>query len=77
VRDSRSENVPFEFEDHTRPRRRRIVRRSIERLVRSTGFGIETFGSAEDFLEFGNLDRTGCTMTPLLILMANAALEST
>ena len=34
-----------------------LFRRSVERLVRSAGFSVETFGSAEDFLERGNLDR--------------------
>ena len=33
--------------------------RSSERLVRLAGFRIEIFGSAEDFLERGDLDRTG------------------
>jgi FixJ family two-component response regulator len=37
-------------------------RRSVERLVRSAGFTVETFGSAEDFLERGNLDRTACAI---------------
>ena len=34
-----------------------LFRRSVERLVGSAGFSVETFGSAEDFLEHGNLDR--------------------
>jgi len=33
--------------------------RSSERLVRSAGFRIEIFGSAEDFLERCDVDRTG------------------
>jgi FixJ family two-component response regulator len=37
-------------------------RRSVERLVRSAGFSVEGFGSAEDFLERGNLDRTACAI---------------
>jgi len=37
-------------------------RRSVERLVRSAGFSVETFGSAEDFLERGNLDGTACAI---------------
>ena len=37
-------------------------RRSLERLVRSAGFRVETFGSAEDFLEHGNLDGTACAI---------------
>jgi FixJ family two-component response regulator len=39
-----------------------LFRRSIERLVRSAGFRVETFGSAEDFLERSNLDRTACAI---------------
>jgi FixJ family two-component response regulator len=39
-----------------------LFRRSIERLVRSAGFRVETFGSAEDFLERSNLDRTSCAI---------------
>ena len=39
-----------------------LFRRSVERLVRSAGFRIETFGSAEDFLERGNPDRTACAI---------------
>ena len=39
-----------------------LFRRSVERLVRSAGFSVETFGSAEDFLERGNLDRTACAI---------------
>ena len=39
-----------------------MFRRSIERLVRSAGFRVETFGSAEDFLERGDLDRTACAI---------------
>ena len=34
-----------------------LFRRSIGRLVRSAGFRVETFGSAEDLLERGDLDR--------------------
>jgi FixJ family two-component response regulator len=37
-------------------------RRSVERLVRSAGFRVETFGSAEDFLERANLDGTACAI---------------
>jgi FixJ family two-component response regulator len=37
-------------------------RRSVERLVRSAGFSVETFGSAEEFLELGNLDGTACAI---------------
>ena len=39
-----------------------LFRRSIERLLRSAGFSVETFGSAEDFLERGDLDRTACAI---------------
>ena len=39
-----------------------LFRRSIERLVRSAGYKVETFGSAEDFLEHGDLDRTACAI---------------
>ena len=39
-----------------------LFRRSIGRLVRSAGFRVETFGSAEDFLERGDLDRTACAI---------------
>jgi FixJ family two-component response regulator len=39
-----------------------LFRRSVERLVRSAGFRVETFGSAEDFLERGDLDRTACAI---------------
>ena len=39
-----------------------LFRRSIERLVRSAGFSVETFGSAEDFLDRGDLDLTACAI---------------
>ena len=39
-----------------------LFRRSIERLVRSAGFSVATFGSAEDFLEHADLDRTACVI---------------
>src|SRR6185436_20276625 len=39
-----------------------LFRRSLERLVRSVGFRVETFGSAEEFLERGNLDGTACAI---------------
>jgi FixJ family two-component response regulator len=39
-----------------------LFRRSIERLVRSAGFSVEKFGSAEDFLERGSLDRAACAI---------------
>ena len=37
-----------------------MFRRSIERLVKSSGYRTETFGSAEDFLDRGDLDQTAC-----------------
>jgi FixJ family two-component response regulator len=39
-----------------------LFRRSIERLVRSAGFRVETFASAEDFLERGDLEQTACAI---------------
>jgi FixJ family two-component response regulator len=39
-----------------------LFRRSVERLVGSAGFKVQTFGSAEDFLESGNLDGTACAI---------------
>src|SRR5262249_5680392 len=39
-----------------------LFRRSIERLLRSVGFRIEAFGSAEDFLEHGQLDLIACAI---------------
>ena len=39
-----------------------LFRRSIERLVHSAGFKVETFGSAEEFLERGSLDRIACAI---------------
>jgi FixJ family two-component response regulator len=39
-----------------------LFRRSIERLVRSAGFAVEAFGSAEDFLERGDLDQIACAI---------------
>src|SRR5262245_23656169 len=39
-----------------------LFRRSIERLVRSAGFRVATFGSAEEFLERGDLDGTACAV---------------
>src|SRR5262245_4975606 len=39
-----------------------LFRRSIARLGRSAGFRVETFGSAEDFLERGDMDRTACAI---------------
>ena len=39
-----------------------LFRRSVERLIGSAGFRVETFGSAEDFLERDNLDGTACAI---------------
>lgn len=39
-----------------------LFRRSVERLVGSAGFRVEGFGSAEEFLERGNLDGTACAI---------------
>src|SRR5688572_10407509 len=37
-------------------------RRSIERLVRSAGFSVASFGSAEDFLSSADWNRTACAI---------------
>ena len=39
-----------------------LFRRSIERLVRSAGFNVATFASAEDFLDSADLDRATCAI---------------
>jgi len=39
-----------------------LFRRSIERLLHTAGFKVETFASAEEFLEHGSLDRTACAI---------------
>src|SRR5262245_55240390 len=39
-----------------------LFRRSIERLFHSAGFHVETFSSAEDFLQRGDLDRVACAI---------------
>ena len=39
-----------------------LFRRSLERLVRSAGFNVATFGSAEDFLDSADLDRVTCAI---------------
>ena len=39
-----------------------LFRRSVERLVRSAGFRVEAFGSAEDFLERSDPERTACAI---------------
>jgi len=42
-----------------------LFRRSVARIVGSAGFTVETFGSAEDFLERGNLDGTACAIVDI------------
>lgn len=44
-----------------------LFRRSIERLVRSAGFRVETFGSGEDFLERGDLVGTACAILDMTL----------
>ena len=39
-----------------------LFRRSIARLVRSAGFNVATFASAEDFLDSADLDRATCAI---------------
>jgi FixJ family two-component response regulator len=39
-----------------------LFRRSVERLLRSAGFRVEAFGSAEDFLERDALDGAACAV---------------
>ena len=39
-----------------------LFRRSLARLVRSAGFSVVTFGSAEDFLASADLDRAACAI---------------
>ena len=36
------------------------IRRSLERLVRSGGYSVQTFVSAQQFLEHGNVEAPGC-----------------
>src|ERR1700733_6077266 len=42
------------------------VRRAARRLIRSFGFAVDTFASAEDFLACGRLDETACLVLDLL-----------
>jgi FixJ family two-component response regulator len=44
-----------------------LFRRSLERLVRSAGFRVAEFGSAEDFLERGDLDRIACAILDMML----------
>ena len=39
-----------------------LFRRSIERLLKSSGFRVETFESAEAFLQGGDVDGTACAV---------------
>lgn len=39
-----------------------LFRRSIERLVRSAGFTVTAFASAEEFLDSADLDRAACAI---------------
>ena len=39
-----------------------LFRRSIERLLKAIGFRVETFESAEAFLQDGDVDRTACAV---------------
>jgi two-component system response regulator FixJ len=39
-----------------------LFRRSVERLVRSAGFNVAAFASAEDFLDSADLDRATCAI---------------
>ena len=38
----------------------KLVRKSIERLIKSSGFRVQAFASAEDFLRYGNHRDTAC-----------------
>ena len=38
------------------------VRRAVERLLRASGFRVETFVSGDEFLEKVDADRTGCVV---------------
>jgi FixJ family two-component response regulator len=44
-----------------------LVRRSLERLVKSAGYRGESFASAEDFLEFGDRGKTDCLILDLML----------
>ena len=41
------------------------LRRSLGNLLRSVGFGVETFASAEEFLRFAQREDTGCLVLDL------------
>ena len=40
----------------------KLIRRSLTRLIKSLGFKVEAFASAEDFLQRGNLRDTACLL---------------
>ena len=44
-----------------------LVRRSLERLVKSVGYRGKGFASAEDFLEFGDREGTDCLILDLML----------
>lgn len=50
-----------------------LFRRSVARIVGSAGFRVETFGSAEDFLERGNLDGTACAIVDIRLPGTNGS----
>src|SRR5262245_39933817 len=49
-----------------------LFRQSVARLVGLAGFRVETFGSAEEFLERGNLEATACAILDMKLLGMNA-----
>jgi len=49
-----------------------LFRRSIERLVRTAGFNVATFASAEDFLDSADLDRVTCAILDMRLPGMNA-----
>lgn len=38
------------------------IRKSLQRLLKSAGFRVETFGSAEDYLRHGSRNKTACML---------------
>jgi len=42
-----------------------LLRASLERLIRSFGYVVETFSSAGDFLEFARSDQTSCLIADI------------
>ncbi len=51
-----------------------LFRRSIERLVRSAGFNVATFASAEDFLDSADLDRAACAILDMRLFLVRMSL---